>query len=132
MPMIEFSKKDLLRGKIVTPAWYRVMIEDVGENPSNDGKSTNYPVEGTIVCNADNGEKEFEGVPTPAGWMFNSKGIGFAVEFLKSLGVDVAAGTRYDLNAAKGMTIDVFIENGTYNGRLQNQINHKYRPAKSA
>ena len=62
MALMEFSKRDLLRGKVVTPAWYRVRIESVGEapaKPSEKGPSTNYPVEGTILFNADNGTTEF-------------------------------------------------------------------------
>ena len=131
-PIIEFNERDILRSKIVTPAWYRVRIENVGEKPSNDGQSINWPIEGTIICNADNGSKEFSGVPTPENWMFNSKAKGFATGFLESFGADIKAGSRFELNNTIGKELDVFIENGTYNGRVQNQINHKYRVAKSA
>jgi hypothetical protein len=125
MPVISFSEKDLLRGKIVEPAWYRVRIDNIGEAPSKDGGSTNYPVEGVILKNADNGSEEFKGVPIE--WNFNSKAIGFAVGFLQAFGVDVKAGARFDLNAASGKEIDVFIENDTWQGRMKNQVNHKYR-----
>jgi hypothetical protein len=129
MPVISFSQRDLLRGKIVTPAWYRVKVESVGEAPakqSDKGPSTNYPVEATIMFNGDNGSIEYTGVPVD--WNFNSKAIGFAVGFLSSLGVEVKAGTRFDLKAAEGMEIDVFVENDTYQNRLVNRVNHKYRP----
>lgn len=125
MPVISFSEKDLLRGKIVEPAWYRVRIDNIGEAPSKDGGSTNYPVEGVILKNADNGNEEFKGVPIE--WNFNSKAIGFAVGFLQAFGVDVKAGARFDLNAAAGKEVDVFIENDTWQGRMKNQVNHKYR-----
>jgi len=125
MPVISFTEKDLLRGKIVEPAWYRVRIDNVGEAPSKDGGSTNYPVEGVILCNADNGSEEFKGVPIE--WNFNSKAIGFAVGFLQAFGVDVKAGARFDLNAAANKEVDVFIENDTWQGRMKNQVNHKYR-----
>ena len=84
MPVISFSEKDLLRGKIVEPAWYRVRIDNIGEAPSKDGGSTNYPVEGVILKNADNGSEDFKGVPIE--WNFNSKAIGFAVGFLQAFG----------------------------------------------
>lgn len=128
MPVISFSDRDLLRGKIITPAWYRVMINGVGEAPakqSEKGPSTNYPVEATVMFNGDTGDTEFKGVPLD--WNFNSKAIGFAVGFLQSFGVDVKAGTRFDLKSAEGREVDVFVENDTYQGRLVNRVNHKYR-----
>jgi len=60
-------------------------------------------------------------------WNFNSKAIGFAVGFLQSFGVDVKAGTRFDLKSAEGREVDVFVENDTWQGRLVNRVNHKYR-----
>jgi hypothetical protein len=125
MPIISFSEKDLLRGKVITPGWYRVRIDSVGESLSKDGGSTNYPVEATVLGNADNGDAEFAGVPLD--WNFNSKAIGFSVGFLQSLGVDVKAGARFDLAQAAGKELDVFIENDTWQGRLVNRVNHKYR-----
>lgn len=128
MPIISFSDRDLLRGKIVTPAWYRVRIESVGELPakaSEKGPSTNYPVEGTILFNGDTGDTEFAGVPVD--WNFNSKAIGFAVGFLAAFNVEVKAGTRFDLASAAGRELDVFVENDTYQNRLVNRVNHKYR-----
>ena len=126
MPVIQFGERDLLRGKVVEPAWYVVLINSVGEAPSKDGGSTNYPVEGTIEKNADNGSTDFAGVPLD--WMFNSKAIGFAVGFLQSFGVDVKSGARFDLANAAGKRLEVFVENDTWQGRMVNRVNHKYRP----
>ena len=131
-PVISFSDRDLLRGKIVTPAWYRVKIETVGESPakqSDKGPSTNYPVEATILFNGDNGSTEFSGVPVD--WNFNSKAIGFAVGFLQAFGVEVKSGTRFDLKSAEGRELDVFVENDTYQNRLVNRVSHKYRTSRS-
>lgn len=131
MPIIKFGQRDLLRGKVVPPAWYRVRIESIGEAPSKDQGSTNYPVEGTVLFNADNGDKEFEGVPLD--WNFNSKAIGFAVGFLEAFGVSITPEQRIDLNAAAGQELDVFVENGEWQGRIVNRVNHKYRkPATTA
>lgn len=131
MPLITFTPRDMMRGHIVTPAWYRVRIDTVGEAPakaSEKGPSTNYPVEAIILFNGDNGDKTFEGVPLD--WNFNSKAIGFAVGFLAAFGVDVQAGARFDLKAAEGREIDVYVENDTWQGRLVNRCNHKYRKPK--
>lgn len=132
MAVVQFSDRDLLRGKVVTPAWYRVRIESVGEAPakaSEKGPSTNYPVEGTILFNGDTGDKEFASVPLD--WNFNSKAIGFAVGFLQSFGVEVKSGVRFDLKSAEGREVDIFVENDTYQNRLMNRVNHKYRPIRT-
>ncbi len=128
MPIIKFSQRDLLRGTVVSPAWYRMKIEAVGESPAKDqskGPSINYPVEGTILFNGDNGDTQFSGVPVD--WNFNSKAIGFAVGFLKSFGIEVVADKRFDLKAAEGLEIDVFVDNDIFNNRPVNRVNHQYR-----
>lgn len=126
MPIISFNDRDLLRGKIVEPAWYVVTINSVGEAPSKDGGSTNYPVEGVIVKNADNGSEDFANVPLD--WNFNSKAISFAAGFLAALGVDVRSGARFELSNAVGKQMEIFVENGEWQGRILNRVNHKYRP----
>jgi len=147
MAVVTFSDKDLKRGTVLSPGWYRVRIDNVGEVPakaSDKGPSTNYPVEGTVLFNADNGSKvmnkkqddgslvevNLEGLPLD--WNFNSKAIGFAVGFLECFGVKVEKGMRFDLNASAGKEIDVFVENGEWQGRIVNRVNHKYRTPKAA
>lgn len=127
MPAIEFSQEDLLRGTIVEPAWYRMKIASVGENPSKDQQSVNYPVEGIILSNAENGDATYAGVPIT--WNFNSKAIGFAKGFLESLGVELKPNQRYDLAAAVDHVLDVYVENDLYQGRKVNRVNHKYKKA---
>lgn len=132
MPIVSFSQRELMRGKVLPPAWYRVKIESVGEAPaktSEKGPSTNYPVEGTILFEGDTGNVEFRGIPLD--WNFNSKAISFAVGFLQALGVDVKPDTRFDLNAASGHEVDVFVENDQWQGRIVNRVNHKYRAIRS-
>lgn len=133
MPIITFSEADILRTKIVTPGWYRVRVDAVKTKPSsgnNTETTTIWPIDGTILKNADNGSEEFAGVPTPAGWNFNDnpKAKGFIVGFLNSLGAEIKPGARIDLAAAEGKELLVFIENDTYEGRVVNRINHKYKP----
>jgi hypothetical protein len=124
-PVVGFDEKDFLRGKIVQPAWYRMRIDEINEKPSANGESTNYPVEGTIIRNSQDNSEDYAGVPIF--WNFNSKARGFIIGFLQALGVDVKPGQRIELSAAVGKEIDVYVENKTYEGRLLNAVNHKYR-----
>jgi hypothetical protein len=128
MPFVNLESKDILRGTLIDMGWYLVKIISIGEAPSKDGGSTNYPIEGEIIQNAETGDTKYAGYPTPPNWNFNSKAIGFVVPFLTALGVEPKPG-RVDLGPAQGMMIKVYIEHGEYNGRVVNQINHKYAPA---
>jgi len=135
-PIIEFDEQDFLRSKIVTPGWYRVRIDNVGEKPS---KGTNadttkiFPMSGVILFNAENGSEEFSGVPTPPSWNFNDNpnAKGFIIGFLKAVTGDPNFhDKRIELKAAEGKQVDVFIENDQYEGRIVNRINHQYRTPK--
>lgn len=137
MPIVQFSNRDLLRDKIVTPAWYRILIDTVGEwTPSKDGGSQNMIVEGTILFNADDGTLEFKDVPIggPGAWSFNSKATGFALGLAKSLAVqcgynpdEIDKDTRIDFKHFEGKQVDVFVINDTYQGRMKNKVSHQYR-----
>jgi hypothetical protein len=129
--IIEFSESDILQSKVVTPAWYHVRIDDVTDKLSKQGDSTNSWLKGTVLYNADNGSKEFEGVPTPFLWFLNSKAPFTAVGLFAALGLEIKAGTRADSSALKGKELDVYIENEVYNGLVQNKINGKYRTART-
>ena len=128
MPIISFTEQDLLRGKPLDPAWYVVRVDNIGEGPSKDGGSTNYPVEGTIIKDADTGDEKFAGYPL--NWNFNSKAMGAARGFLECFNVQVTVKTRYDLASAEGKLLEVYVENGEWQGRIVNRVNHKYRPHK--
>ena len=130
MPIVQFDDKDFLRGKIVAPAWYVMMINEVGEKLSADGGSTNYPTEGTIIKNADDNSEQFAGVPIM--WNFNSKAKGFMIGFLNSIGVEPKSGQRVEMAGAVGHVLEVYVENKTYEGRILNSVNHKYRPHRQA
>lgn len=130
MPIISFSTKDILRNKIVTPGWYRVRVESVGEKMSADQGSTNWPVEVVVIRHADDGTEEFAGVPV--GWNFNSKAPSFAIGFIEALGVEIKPEQRYELKMAEGQDLEVFIETGVFQGRQKNEVNHKYRKLRPA
>lgn len=130
MPLLNITTRDLLSSKIVEPAWYVVLVDDVEERTSKAGTSQNFFILGTIEKNADNGSTEFAGVPTPPrGWVFNEQYPANAVGFIQSLGKSIdPKGERIELADAKGMRLEVFIGNGTFDGKTVNQINHQYRP----
>lgn len=125
MSIISFSQKDLLRGKIVTPGWYRIHIENQGEKLAKDSQSTNYLMEATIVNNDDDGSAEFVGVPLE--WNFNSKAMGFIIGYLKAMGHDVELDKRYDLGKTIGHDVVAFVGNKLYEGRILNNVTNQYR-----
>lgn len=127
MPIpVTFTNRDLLRGTLVDPGWYKMLIESVGDGEmSKDGGSTNYKVEGVIICDADTGDVKFKDVPVV--WNFNSKAMGFASGLFAALGLEIKPDTRYDLKYAEGKTIEVMVERGEYEGKFNNRVNHKYR-----
>lgn len=121
--------KDINWGRVCDPGWYRVRIDSVGERtPSKDAKSENINVEGEVLYHGDNGAVEFSGVGLK--WNFNSKAMGGAVGFLRCFGVEVKPGVRIELKAAEGQELDVYVENDTWQGRVVNRVNHKYRKPK--
>jgi hypothetical protein len=124
---VSFSERDLSRGTILTPGWYRMKIDSVTTKPSKDNTSTNYVVEGTVICNADDGSSDFANCVVT--WNFNSKAPGFMQGLFKALlNTDkLVPGERYDLQAAEGKEVDVFVENGEYEGRIVNRVPHRYR-----
>jgi hypothetical protein len=131
MAIFTFSDSDLLRNKIVEPAWYTLHIEAHRDwTPTKDGQSNNCHYETVIEKNADNGSVEYAGVPIELQFNDKPKARGFIEGFLRGLGVVVEPKARYDGNSAVGKKIEAFIENDQYNGRLINRCNHKYRPVR--
>jgi len=125
MPIIGFDEQDFLRGKIVAPGWYLMEIKEVGEKLAANGESTNFPTEGVILQNDDDGSKDFAGVPII--WNFNSKFKSAVIAFLAAMGQEVQPNQRVDLSAASGKKVAVYVDNKTFEGRILNNVNHKYR-----
>lgn len=133
MALVDFSDSDLLRNKILPPAWYEVSIEKVADwTVSSKGTSNNCLMDCVVLRNADTNETDgIAGVPVYIQLNDSPKARGFIQAFLCGLGVDVESGVRYDLKAAEGKSIIAFIENETWEGRVRNRINHKYRIPKA-
>lgn len=129
---ISFSESDMLRNKVVEPAWYVLSIDGHRTwSPTKDGQSNNCHMECTIEKNADTGATDFTGVPIELQFNDKPKAKGFIEGYLRGLGVDIQANARYTLDSSVGRKIEAFIENDTYNGRLINKCNHKYRVVRS-
>lgn len=140
MPVVQYSKRDLLRDKLVEPNWYTVLIDTVGEwSPSKDQKSQNMVMEGTIIRNAETGSEEFKDVPIGGmgAWSFNTKALGFSLGLVKAVAPQldinpdqIDATTKIEFKHLEGKLVDLYIVNDTYEGRLKNKVDHRYRAPK--
>src|SRR5713226_4118841 len=130
MSIISFTQKDLLRGKVVTPGWYRLKIDSQGEKLAKDSQSTNYLMEATIINNDDDGSTDFAGVPLE--WNFNNKAMGFIIGYLKAMGHDVELDKRYDLGKTVGGEVVAYVANKLFENRVLNNVTSQYRAVRSA
>ena len=90
MAVIEFSDSDMLRNKVVEPAWYVLDIQGHRDwTPTKDGQSNNCHMETVIEKNADNGSTDFSGVPIELQFNDKPKAKGFIEGFLRGMGVEV-------------------------------------------
>lgn len=116
MPVISVTQKDLLRSKVIKPAWYRAKVERVGEQPAKTDGSTTYPVEAVITQDGD-----FKGVPL--NWTFSEKAPGFAIKFIEACGGKIGPeGGKFDLGKAAGKELKVYVDNELYEGRMVNRV----------
>lgn len=126
---VPLSNRDFLAGKIVEPAYYDVVIEEVEESLSKAGDSTNFVLKGSIEKNADTGSVDFAGVPIPR-WAFNTKAQGFVIPLFESIGQPLKVGDIPNYHALKGVRARLWIGNDEYEGRPVNSLGKvpKYRP----
>ena len=122
---IEFSTQDMLRGKILSPDWYTLIIDKIEERLSKDGGSTNIWFEATVIKNASTGSTEFEGVPLR--WCMNSKFSSTIMAFLKLFGVEPELGKKYTFAFAEGKQVDYFVQNKMFENRVINEITNQFR-----
>lgn len=128
--VFSLSKKDVMGGKVYTPSWYRVRIDELNIAPSKnlEKPSKNITFQTTILFDSDSGSTEFADHPLTI--MFNSRALGFTKGFLMALGIpeeDITEGKNFNFQSAVGKEIDVMVENEMYEGRAVNRVNHKYR-----
>lgn len=119
---ISFSKSDLLRTTVVDPAWYEIEVQTVGEwELASKGNSNNLEMDSIVIRNADSGDTKFAGVPVTLRFNDQPSARPFIEGFLRSIGVNVKAET-YDLKNSVGRKLTVFVKNGTWQGRLKNEV----------
>lgn len=116
MPLtFNVSREDILRNKTIDPGWYKVVIKKVSQEPASTDGSTNTWIDMVIT------DGPFKDVPLRRN--FNEKGAGFAVPFIKALGGTINEnGGSFDMERAQGKTLQVYVKNGMYNNRPQNQV----------
>jgi hypothetical protein len=135
--MIQVTKRDMLRNKLVTPGWYVVNVTGCNMKTAKSGTSQNYWMEGEIVQNADDGSKEFAGVPTPTSWLFNDGAPGFVIGYMIACGADEneimkqietnPEGVRLNPERTVGKQLEVLFTHSIWEGRTVNKIPHEYR-----
>lgn len=132
--IVEFSEKDILRSKIVDPAWYRVRIDAFEQKLASTGKTTNIRLEGEIICDANTGDTKFAGVPVPYFWFFNTGVIGKLIPVVQAVdpSIEVTPGFRVNLAALVNKELEMFIGNGEYNNSITNVVTGQYRPVSQA
>lgn len=133
--IVKVKEKDIKGSIIVDPAWYRVIIDTVEDKANKQNDGINSWITGRIICNSDTGDKRYEGVPTPYGWLISDKGLFAHLGLFRALGFKEAdiADSNLDTAALAGQVVDVFIgQRLSDKGIMQNSIDGRYRTAKQA
>jgi hypothetical protein len=119
LPFI-ITEKDMLRSKILDVGWYKVKVDKVSQEPSNDKTSTNTWIDMTVM----EGPPQKDGSSannTPLRRCFSEKAPGFAVNYIRACGgaIDAKGGT-IDMKKSEGKMIMVYVGNKLYEGNMQN------------
>jgi hypothetical protein len=133
--IFQLSKKDVMGGKTYDPAWYRIRIDSYANSPSKnlEKPSVNHVYEAVILMDADTGDTKYAEHPLTI--RFNSLAMGFTKGLLMALGVsedDIKEGARFDFKSALGKEVDAYVDNKLYDGRMINDVTHKYRAPRRA
>lgn len=122
MPLsFTITREDMLRGKTVEPGWYKARVKNVSQEPAGTDGSTNTWIDFTITQDG-----PFKEVPVRR--VFNEKAPGFAVPFLVACGAPVGeSGGTFDIERTKGKELLIYIINGMWNNRPQNNV-EDFRP----
>jgi hypothetical protein len=117
MPIMVITREDLLRGRVVTPGWYKMKIKAIEDTAAGTDGSTNTNVSLVIIQPGD-----FLDVPLKR--VFNEKAPGFAVTFIQSITgkrLDSSGGS-FDLSNAIGREVYGYIKTGVWQGRPRNEV----------
>lgn len=109
------TPEDMLRDKVLDPGWYPAKVKEVSQEPAKTDGSTNTIVDLTVASGPNAG--------VPLRRYFSEKAPGFALNFIRSLGVALGPqGGTVDLSKAKGKVVEVYVKNETWEGRLRNSV----------
>ena len=117
MPTLVITREDLLRGKVLTPGWYKLTIKSVDEKAAGGDGSMNTNV--SLVVSQPG---EFEGVPLKR--VFNEKAPGFAIPFIQALSGERISeeGGTFDLSNAVGREVYGYVKTRMWQERPQNDV----------
>jgi len=129
--LVEFSKKDIKRNTILTPAYYKVRVEGHEAKLAAKQDSTNHMVELCVLQNMETGDTE-ECADVPVMAFFNSKAIGMAIPFINAIANSpeeeiTEAGQRFDFDAAQGRMAEVLIKPELRDNNMQNSVTNQWR-----
>lgn len=128
MPIIRFSKADILRTQTMEQQWASFEIVATGDRKNDAGDGRNYDVTFQLIehKNADLNGKEFKRT-------FSSKAIGMMIPLIAAVN-DTDINTikeefDFDIDALRGRKLDGKIITDMYNNRPTNKV-EEYLPYK--
>lgn len=113
MARVTFTQQDILRSKLLPPAWYPILVKSYSEEQAGtDGSALHVwelIVEGGPFSNV------------PIRFQVSEKALGMGIDFLEACGFSITTGVPVELDKTVGKKIETFIQRGEYKGRGQNQ-----------
>lgn len=123
MPMtFVVTRTDMLRSKVLDPAWYKVKVTKVSQEEANTDSSMNTWIDFVVLS----GPAQKDGsqpVDVPLRRCFNEKAPGFIVPFLSACGTKVGEnGGNFDIERSVGREMFVYVKNRLWENNLQNDV----------
>lgn len=114
MPRATYNAEDILRAKLVPPAWYPLLVKEFSEEQASTDGSALYVYKIVI----DGGT--FNGVPIR--YQISEKAEGMGIEFMEACGNEIKAGVSVDYEKQVGKRIEGYVQRGEYKGKGNNQL----------
>lgn len=125
MPLVAITPEDVLKAKIVKPDWYEAVILKCETVLNKNKDADNYVTDFKLVGG------EFDGVVITV--YFSEKAVAFMIPLFEAIAkkkID-PKGAELDTDKLKDKRVQVHVINGTFNNRVQNNIDG-YKPSKVA
>jgi hypothetical protein len=119
--IIQISKADLLKGRVLPPTWYKMKVMSFESKPTADKTSVNY------IFNLSLPDQDDQEIPQ----LFNSKALGFMAPFLCAvfkknlieMNEQMVSGSfNFDPDETLGKMVFGLVKNEEYQGRILNKI----------